>query len=468
MTVILRIIALTLSCGGPQSQPQALLPGGLVAGVAVADITPPVGSRLCGYFNERVSTAVHDPLQAKAVVFAQGDTQMALVFCDLISITHEVSSRARDLASRKTGIPAANIAIVGTHTHTGPLYADALRDHLHKVAIAKHGRDPCEAVDYPAVLVDRLAEVIARAKAAARPASLQAGSIAQTPLLSFNRRFHVKDGSVRFNPGQMNPDIVRPAGPIDPSVSILLLSDADTDRRLASLTSFALHLDTTGGTQYSADYPFYLEQALRQSWGPELVSLFGTGCCGDVNHIDVTVKGRRTAQEIGTQLANTVQAALPKLRPIDQPALAAKSATVDAPLQQFSPQELAKAEKDMDAIGGTKMAFLDQVKAYKIVSLGRLKGPTLPLEVQAFRLGPDLAVVTLPGEVFVEFSLAIKQASPFKTTFVIELANDSIHYVPTKKAFAEGSYETVNSMIEPGGGEMMTAAAIGALKSLAP
>jgi hypothetical protein len=74
--------------------------------------------------------------------------------------------------------------------------------------------------------------------------------------------------------------------------------------------------------------------------------------------------------------------------------------------------------------------------------------------------------VTLPAEVFVELGLAIKAASPFKTTLVIELTNDSLGYIPTKKAFAEGSYETVNSRVQPGAGEAMVETAIRLLKEL--
>jgi len=86
--------------------------------------------------------------------------------------------------------------------------------------------------------------------------------------------------------------------------------------------------------------------------------------------------------------------------------------------------------------------------------------------VQVFRLSSDVAVVGLPGEVFVDLGLAIKQASPFDTTLVIELCQDAPGYIPTKKAFAEGSYETVNSRIAPGGGEMMVKAAVRLLKEL--
>ncbi len=127
---------------------------------------------------------------------------------------------------------------------------------------------------------------------------------------------------------------------------------------------------------------------------------------------------------------------------------------------------MAAARKNMNLVGTNQLPFLEQVKAYKIVSVNDRPAGTIPLEVQAFRLGPETAIVTLPGEIFVELGLAIKAASPFKTTLVIELANDSPDYVPTQKAFAEGSYEVVNSQIESGGGEMLAKAAIALLKEL--
>src|SRR5690242_14327873 len=103
----------------------------LQAGVSVVDITPPTGYRMAGYFNERLNTGTHDPLQAKALVLRQGDELAALVFRDLVGIARQVSERARELAAKKTGIPAANILIAATHSHTGPLYDGALRQYFH-------------------------------------------------------------------------------------------------------------------------------------------------------------------------------------------------------------------------------------------------------------------------------------------------------------------------------------------------
>src|SRR4029079_8561599 len=161
-------------------------------------------------------------------------------------------------------------------SHTGPLYFDALRNYFHASALEQVAEDPLEAIDYSALLVERLVETITRAKAAALPVKLAAG-IAEQPGRAFNRRFHMRDGTVLFNPGKLNPNIVQVAGPVDPEVHILLLRDAVSGRPLGSLTVFAMHLDTCGGTEYSADYPFYLEEGLRKAFEPSFISIFAAG-----------------------------------------------------------------------------------------------------------------------------------------------------------------------------------------------
>jgi hypothetical protein len=439
------------------------------AGVAVVDVTPPKNYRMSGYFSERLNTGTHDPLQAKAVVFRQGNQQAALVFCDLIGVSLDVSRGARAKAAQKTGIPAANVVIHGTHSHTGPLYDGALRRHFHDHAVAKSGKDPYEEVDYPAFLVERIVEAIAQAQAGAQPVELLAG-IAEQRGLSFNRRFHMKDGTVRFNPGKLNPEIVKPAGPIDPDVGIILLKSSDDGRNRAALTIFPLHLDTVGGTEYSADYPFYLERNLRTSLGNDFVSLFGNGTCGDINHIDITnnvpQKGHEEAGRIGAALAETVRGALVSLKPVETPKLAVRSAVASVPIQQYMPDEVAQAKLDIFQVGTSQLSFLDQVKATKIMQLQLRPVSRIPLEVQVCRLSDDLAIVGLPGEVFVELGLAIKRGSPFARTLVVELCNDVPAYIPTKKAFAEGSYETVNSLIQPGGGEAMVETALKLLQEI--
>src|SRR5204863_7241526 len=126
--------------------------------------------------------------------------------------------------------------------------------------------DPKEKIYYPDFLIERLVKVIAQAQSKLHPAKLEVG-IAKQENLTFNRRYWMKDGKVRFNPGQLNPNIVRPAGPTDSAVGILLARKPDSDKPFAGVTVFAMHCDTVGGSKYSADYPFFLQETLRGAFG---------------------------------------------------------------------------------------------------------------------------------------------------------------------------------------------------------
>jgi len=437
------------------------------AGVAVTDITPTIPFRLSGYFMERLSTGTKDPLHAKAVVFQQGEVSAAFVFCDLVGMPRDIAGAARAEASAATGIPADHIAVSATHSHTAPLYFGALSDFFNQRNIANFGTDPCDPAPYRAELVKQIVAAVVEAKEALQPMELKCGTTTQEGL-PFNRRFHMKSGLVQFNPGQQNPNIVRAAGPVDPQVGIIAIHQPNAEKPSAAIVSFAMHLDTLGGTEYSADYPKFIEDTLRESFGPDFTLLFGTGTCGDLNDIDVTKPGRRTTSELGQMLGETVTKAIEesKLASGEQPSLAVRSSVVEAALQSYSEGEIDQARKNLELVGTRELPFIGQVEAYKIVDLQRQSGKSIPLEVQAFRLNKDTAIVTLPAEIFVEFGLAIKAASPFANTLVIELTNDSIGYIPTKKAFAEGSYETVNSRIAPGAGEKLVEAANGLLKEL--
>ena len=309
-------------------------------------------------------------------------------------------------------------------------------------------------------------EAICVADSSMRAVKLRAGKGRQEGL-SFNRRFFMKDGSVRFNPGVQNPDIVKCAGPVDSEVGMVFIDDAQDGRAIGGIVNFALHLDTVGGSEYAADYPYYVEETLRKEYGKDFVLFFGTGTCGDINHIDVTRRERLKTDVIGNTLGETVKSSVDKLGLIRGAAIGSASCKVRVPLQRFSDGEIGWAKENIEKVGTRELSFLDQVKAYKILAVQSRGSDAIDLEVQAVRLSKEVAVVALPGEVFVDIGFDIKGRSPFAITLVIELSQDAPGYIPTRKAFSEGSYETVNSRIAPGGGEMMADAAVELLKGLA-
>src|SRR4051812_49589127 len=166
----------------------------LKAGIAFADITAPIPFRMHGYFYERLSTGIKDPLYARAIVFKQGKKSAAFVFCDLVGIPAAQTTPARKKASDATGIPSEHIAVTGTHTHTGPQFFMSLNDYFHDKAVAKFGKDPYDAENYRKELSDKIANAIVEANKSLAPVEMKAG-FAREERLAFNRRYHMKDGS---------------------------------------------------------------------------------------------------------------------------------------------------------------------------------------------------------------------------------------------------------------------------------
>jgi neutral ceramidase len=444
------------------------------AGFAAADITPPTGWRRAGGYSEVVSTGIHDPLNSKAMVFSQGNTTVAFVGNDLCSVPRELTDRARQRASEKTGIPFAHIVIAATHTHGGPEYYGPLRDFLHARALKENdGRDPHEPIDYQALLIERWVEVITKAHAARKPVTLSV-AVPQQLGVAFNRRFLMKDGSTGWNPGKMNPDILRPLGPTDPDLPFVLVREGSSGKPLGCLTVFAMHAAIYGGPPFGACYPGHLQMRLRTELdAPDLISIFGEGCAGDVNHIRINTSepenGNTYPAVIGAILAATIKQAVPYARPIAAGQLTMRSVTVASPVTPVSEAEYTAARRIMETLDHNGAQFLEVVDAWLKIfrhEFWQEYQGKLPQEVQAIRLDRDTAIVTLPHEVFVELGLGIKSASPFRTTIVLSLANDLDFYIPTRRAFEEGHYEPTSCPLEPGCGERLVQAAVGLLNEL--
>jgi hypothetical protein len=454
-------LALTLALALPAAA------GPLKAGAAAVDITPPKGCPMAGYYSYRGAEGTHDPLFAKALVLEKDGTTVALVALDLITTTRGIVEEARKLAEKHTGIPAGNVMISATHSHTGPvLYDGSPRADFLTAGGAK------VAKEYAAELPSKIADAVKKAHDALAPAKLSFGAGTEEGL-AFNRRFHMTDGSVGWNPGKKNPKIVRPAGPTDPGVPVVLVeTDAKQPKPIAVYVNFAMHLDTVGGLLYSADYPGTLSKALASVKGEGAVTLFATGCCGDINHINVNSalpqKGPGEAARIGTRLAGEVLRTFDKLTPAPEGALRVSRETVELALPEVTTEEVAAAKKVLAELeAGKKPApkFLDQVQAFKALDVSERLGKPLKVEVQVISLGDDLAWVSLPGEIFVELGLQIKRGSPFKQTMIAELANGSVGYVPNRVAYPQGNYEVVSTRCAAGSGEKLVDSAVKQLRA---
>jgi hypothetical protein len=442
-----------------------LAAGDLRVGAARVKITPLAGTPMAGYYSERSATGVHDDLWAKSIVIENGGTSAAVVALDIITTQREFVQEARRLIRETVGIAPGNVMISATHAHTGPVISGG------SSRTAAFGGDEQLAQSYTKALPGLIAESVRRAHSQLMPARVLAG-IGHEDSLAFNRRFHMKDGSVGWNPGRLNPNILRPAGPIDPAVPVLDFVSSD-GKPLALYVNFSMHLDTVGGLEISADYPYTLASLLGAVNGTETLTMFTVGTAGDVNHINVKwadqPKGHAEAARIGTILAGAVLRALPGLEQVPDAPLRCFSENVRLPLPRLEPGDLERARETLArrGKGGKEPAFLDVVDAFKIMDVEERHGQPQEVEVQVITLGKDVAVVGLSGEIFVELGLAIKQASPFKYTAVAELANGSIGYIPTRQAWTQGNYEVVSARCGAGSGELLVEAACRLLRQAA-
>lgn len=448
-------------------------------GTGVVDVTPPIGYP----HYEGISTGIKDPIYAKALVFKQGSVQGTLLICNLLNIPRDLSRIVREEVWKETGIPFQFISVTATHSHTGPSFAQPLLQYAARRGAGKLTEE--DQNGYIAFLIRGMKEAVILANKQVKEVAMKTG-IGEAKGISFNRRFLMRSGRIVMNPGRMNPDIIQPAGPIDTDVHFVLFRPVSGTTYNASLSVFASHY-ARGGTQFSSDYPFYLEQRLRQFFGEQLVSVFGTGTCGNINTVDVsratdntdgTPAGTEWVGIVGNKLADGIKMAVPATEQ-KNPSLKIQSKVIHLPLQSYTAEELEWAKKQGDTSSYyPDRPWLTRFRRSKILSLEQLRqheaiAPPvsgepwmLPLEIHVFKLDAQTAIVTLPGEVFVEHGLELKKRSHFANTLVIELANSGIGYVPDRDAFIQGDYEAINSRLIPGSGEKMVEVAVQMLNKL--
>jgi neutral ceramidase len=434
------------------------------AGAATSNITPPLGSPIVGGFLAFPSTNVHDELHVRCLVLDDGQTKLALVVLDLLLLDRDLCTKARKLIEDETGIPARNVLLSAVHTHSATL--------------AGNGPFPFapQINSYPAFLVRRIVDGVKCAIHRLRPAQL-AYVTTQAPEHVFNRRWFLKPGTmppnpfggidqVKMNPKSGSPDLIKPAGPTDPTVSILALREPN-GRPIAVYSAYSLHyVGQVAKGDISADYyGMYCRRLERLLGGdeqdPRVVALMANGTSGDVNNINFThprpvQKPYEQMRYVAHDLAAKVQAALAGAKYQDRVTLTARWREPTIERRMPSPAELAWAKQRLTQ-PAPKPGELDLPYLYARRTM-RLAGTDarVAVPVQVLRIGP-VCIGTLPGEPFAEIGLEFRRRSPVQPAFLVELAHGSFGYIPTAKHFAWGGYETWlgSCAFEPHGAEKL-------------
>ncbi len=405
----------------------------LQVGAAQVNLTPELGCELQGHLTARHAERVHDDLFAKAIVIDDGERRVGLVVCDLIAVTAEIVGPAKARVAERCGIAPERLLVSATHTHTGPV--------TMRIAACT----PPTA--YLAALPRRIADAVDLAASRLQPAEVGWG-VGACPEVVFNRRFHLTDGTVKFNPGYLNPLLDRPAGPTDPTLSVLVFRTPER-RPLAVFANLSLHYVGAPSLDLSADYFGAFGRALQRCAGAEFVAVLANGCAGDINNCDFTrpAPARPTPYHHVERVANVVAGETWKVWNTLWEEDFHADATVDGRLamvplhpRRVTPEQVAAARAYL-AQPNPEQDVWRFCYANEHVAMAEGWPERLDFPVQALRIG-EVGLVGLPGEAFVEIGLGVRERSPFPVTIPVGLANDLAGYVPTDRHLALGGYET--------------------------
>jgi hypothetical protein len=438
---------------------------GFRAGAATSNITPDLGGGIIGGFLPFPATHVHDELHARCLVLDDGRTKLALVVCDVLGIDRNLSVEARKLIQKSSGIPPENVLIAAVHTHSA---CSALGKDRFKV--------PQELEDYQRFMARRIADGVRRAANTLRPAQL-ALVTAEAPEHVFNRRWFLKPGTmppnpfggidrVKMNPSAGSADLVEPAGPTDPTVSVVALREPG-GRPIAVLSAYSLHyVGGVGPGHISADYfamyCHHLERLLHaEDQDPPFVAMMANGTSGDVNNINFLHPrpGKKPYEQmrfVAEDVACKVHAALAKATYRDSVTLAARYREPMIGCRRPTTEQIEWAKqtlaKPAPAPGKTDLSYIYAQRTMRLVDYPE----AVPLPLQVLRIG-DVCIGTMPNEVFCEIGLEFRKRSPVQPAFVISLAHGYFGYLPTPRHLALGGYETWlgTNRLEPQASEKM-------------
>jgi len=398
----------------------------MLAGLAKADITPSSTVNLTGYLARMgPSEGVHDPIFTRALVLGDGQQQAALIECDTLGFGLEYTRQAKQAIAAATGIPAANIMLAATHTHSAP--ASVFLQDCGDLEL-----------DWLASLPDRMAQAVRAAQANMAEVQASAGSIT-VPGIALNRR--------------------DPAGPVDHELRLVTLN-RPTGEPHALLLSYACHavVLTPENRLISADYPgVACARAEALAGAP---AMFLQAPCGDINPTNHGA-GFPGVAWAGEQLAQAAASLISagRTEPVPASGLDVIHCTITLPLAPLPSYESLVAIRDEQAAvaqAAQAQARLVEAKAARAMAAWAQRILSLyctgivcdevHAEVQAIRIG-DLALIGVPGELFVQFGIdAAKRARELgKQAIVVAYCDGDIGYIPTAPSYEKGGYEVTSA-----------------------
>lgn len=439
----------------------------LQAGFARVTITPPLGVPLAGYFIERPAAGVLDDLEVQALALSDGKNKAAILVADLLGVKACDLQPIREKIAQALQTSVEAVFIASTHTHTAP-----------QISKNATGELPEKWHFYLKTLSSKFVDAAVMAEQDLKPAKM-GYAVGNAPNIAFIRRFRMKDGKVRTNPGVGNPDILGPIGTVDERVNVLRFARDEGD---IVLCNFGVHPDTVGGCFVSADYPRFVRQTLEATI-EGCHALFLNGAQGDVNHVNVHAKngdknglapqfddcdrGYAHTRHMGQTIAGAVLQVYGKVNFTDVEKLkfANDFCNIPANLPEEKDLPLAREYAKLHEAGRDcdipyKGMELTTVVAEALRMLRLEHGPAgFDLPLSAIAVGPAV-LVGIPGEPFTGIGREIKDGSPFEITLPCCCANGYEGYFPMQDAYDEGGYEARSSNFKAGVAEKLIAAGV--------
>ena len=434
------LLAVALALGSTEAAAE------LRAGAAKTNVTPWLGVSINGGFQDQRAASVHDELHVRAIALDDGTTRLAIAVIDTCVLPRSIVDDAKRRLHGAIGLEPGNVLVSATHTHSGGAAAP----------IFQSDPDP----EYQRFLAVRIADAVRQAVGRLEPARVAWGAGA-VPEHVFNRRWRMKAGaivpnpfgrvdSVRMNPPAGSPDLLEPAGPTDPELSVVALQSS-AGRPIALLANYSLHY--VGGVrrgEISADYFGMFAALIEQRLGaaasdPPFVAVMSNGTSGDVNNVDFRQpRPNRQPYEqmrhVAERIAGEALRVYEGLRFTTGVRLGAQSREIELGVRRPEPAEVARAREALRQAGPPPFQTPEAIYAREAVLLEPYT-PSVKVVLQTLRIG-ELAIAAVPAEVFAEIGLQLKSRSPYRPTFTIELANGYHGYLPTAAQHAAGGYET--------------------------